>query len=34
MEKVENGFGEASWNDHLAGKPIRPKKGSHGYDMP
>ena len=34
MLEVDNGFAEASWNDHLAGKAIRPKKGSHGYDMP
>ena len=35
MEKVENGYAEVSWNDHVSfGKEIRPKKGSHGYDMP
>ena len=34
MVPVDNGFEPASWNDHMAGQPIRPKKGSHGYDMP
>ena len=35
MEPVNNGFAPASWNEHLnEGKTIRPKKGSHGYDMP
>ena len=35
MVPVNNGFPEASWNEHLMeGKTIRPKKGSHGYDMP
>ncbi len=35
MVAVDNGFSPASWNDHLnQGTPIRPKKGSHGYDMP
>lgn len=34
MVPVNNGFPSASWNDHMAGSPIRPKKGSHGYDMP
>jgi len=35
MVPVENGFSETSWNEHLnEGKTIRPKKGSHGYDMP
>jgi dihydropyrimidine dehydrogenase (NAD+) subunit PreA len=35
MVEVDNGFGPSSWNEHLNdGKAIRPKKGSHGYDMP
>lgn len=35
MVPVNNGFPEVSWNEHLnEGKTIRPKKGSHGYDMP
>lgn len=35
MVEVKNGFAPASWNDHLNnGAEIRPKKGSHGYDMP
>lgn len=35
MTEVDNGFAPTSWNEHLsAGKSIRPKKGSHGYDMP
>ena len=35
MVEVQNGFAPASWNEHLnQGVPIRPKKGSHGYDMP
>jgi dihydropyrimidine dehydrogenase (NAD+) subunit PreA len=34
MVRVDNGFEPASWNDHMGGMPIRPKKGSHGYDMP
>ena len=34
MVKVDNGYDSASWNEHLQGKAIRPKKGSHGYDMP
>ena len=30
MVEVDNGFGEASWNDHLqTGKKLRHKKGSH-----
>ena len=35
MVEVDNGFPEGSWNEHLTtGSTIRPKKGSHGYDMP
>lgn len=35
MVPVDNGWSPTSWNDHLGqGAPIRPKKGSHGYDMP
>ncbi|MEC8382118.1 MAG: NAD-dependent dihydropyrimidine dehydrogenase subunit PreA [Myxococcota bacterium] len=34
MVPIDNGFEPASWNDHMAGQAIRPKKGSHGYDMP
>jgi dihydropyrimidine dehydrogenase (NAD+) subunit PreA len=35
MTEVDNGFPSRSWNDHqLKGEEIRPKKGSHGYDMP
>ena len=35
MVPVDNGWQPASWNDHVTqGVPIRPKKGSHGYDMP
>ena len=29
MAKVENGFEPASWNDHMGGAALRPKKGSH-----
>ena len=35
MVAVDNGFDETTWNQHLSdGASIRPKKGSHGYDMP
>ena len=35
MVEVNNGYPESTWNEHQQeGKPIRPKKGSHGYDMP
>lgn len=35
MVPVDNGFSETTWNDHvIQGRPIRDKKGSHGYDMP
>ena len=35
MTEVDNGYGESTWNEHIAnGAEIRPKKGSHGYDMP
>ena len=35
MVEVPNGYAPASWNEHVGqGVPIRPKKGSHGYDMP
>lgn len=35
MVEVDNGFPESSWNRHQhEGEVIRPKKGSHGYDMP
>jgi dihydropyrimidine dehydrogenase (NAD+) subunit PreA len=35
MTEVDNGYAEGSWNEHLTtGSEIRPKKGSHGYDMP
>ena len=30
MEEVDNGHAPASWNDHMAGAPLRFKKGSHG----
>ncbi len=29
MVAVDNGFEPATWNDHLAGAPLRPKKGAH-----
>ncbi|MGH1347221.1 MAG: NAD-dependent dihydropyrimidine dehydrogenase subunit PreA [Nannocystales bacterium] len=30
MEEVDNGFGRATWNEHVNdGKPLRPKKGAH-----
>jgi dihydropyrimidine dehydrogenase (NAD+) subunit PreA len=30
MERVDNGFGRASWNEHTGqGKPLRPKKAAH-----
>ena len=35
MTEVDNGYAESTWNEHVAnGTKIRPKKGSHGYDMP
>lgn len=35
MVEVANGFAPATWNEHINdGAAIRPKKGSHGYDMP
>ena len=35
MTEVDNGYAESTWNEHIAnGTEIRPKKGSHGYDMP
>ena len=35
MEEVDNGFGYSTWNKHVTdGETIRPKKASHGYDMP
>ena len=35
MEEVDNGFGYSTWNNHVTdGETIRPKKASHGYDMP
>lgn len=35
MTPVDNGWAAASWNQHVTeGTAIRPKKGSHGYDMP
>lgn len=35
MVEVDNGFGYSTWNKHVNdGETIRPKKASHGYDMP
>lgn len=35
MVEVDNGYTRATWNDHItSGAELRPKKGSHGYDMP
>ena len=35
MEEVDNGFGYSTLNKHVTdGETIRPKKASHGYDMP
>jgi dihydropyrimidine dehydrogenase (NAD+) subunit PreA len=35
MVELDNGFAPSSWNKHTNdGEAIRPKKASHGYDMP
>jgi len=35
MVELDNGFAPSTWNKHTNdGETIRPKKASHGYDMP